>query len=98
VSLGRPFVYMYPCPKCDGEPDALAAVPWGKVPNTVPQFAPYICGLCGSLLLTNLLTDELFVIPEYGIEMLKRNEALWTEISRLQEEIRRLPKRRPVLR
>lgn len=87
------------CPKCDGEADTLLAETWGKPPRVYSlPFAPYICTLCGSLLLIELATSRLFELPDGALEQLERNAVLWESITSWQAKVIALPDRRPVLR
>ncbi len=87
------------CPKCDGEVDKTLAAPWGnlKEPYRFPV-APYICSLCGSLLVIELSTGKLHIPPLKGIQAMQANPELWQTITEAQSAIVKLPDRRPVLR
>jgi hypothetical protein len=91
------------CPKCDGDLDALAVMPWGRVKDSenVPAgwpIAPFICSWCASLLLIDCARIELYDVPAAGLAALRQNPVL----SKMIDDARRLilaePGRRPILR
>lgn len=92
------------CPKCDGQIDALRAVPWGDGIHRL-SLAPYLCAWCASLFLIEPGTGNLFDIDELGrkydidaMAAMKANKALWGFIEHHRKLILSTPNRRPVLR
>jgi hypothetical protein len=90
---------MQACPKCDGEIDETVETSWGEPQKPYPfPIAPYICTLCGSLLLIEIETGELHIPTKECIAPLKANAVLWKAITEAQSLVAKLPDRRPVLR
>lgn len=101
VQLTEPLV----CPRCDGESDALVFGRWGeRTPEEPAAFPalPYICGLCGSLLIALTIPDaELPVLTVPSVEelvVIRANAALWAAIREGRAQVLARPGRRPVLR
>jgi hypothetical protein len=92
------------CPKCDGQLDAMAALPWGDGNQALP-LAPFLCSLCASLLIVDLernrLIDPEEILLATGrdpVSYMKQNKLLWEKIEEARRDILALPNRRKVLR
>jgi hypothetical protein len=92
---------LFQCPKCDGEIDALVAVPWGEPPQEPLRLAPYLCGWCASLLIVDLDRQQLLSPEEVSrvagvdvIAAMQSNAALWHAITEGRGRILALPDRR----
>jgi hypothetical protein len=90
---------MMHCPKCDGEIDALAFQEWGHGRHPVDcPVAPFICSWCASLLLIDFARCRLYLVPQEGLDAMRQNPVLWSQIIDSQRRILAAPNRRPVLR
>jgi hypothetical protein len=92
------------CPKCDGKIDHLIVSHWGD-PSERNPLAPYVCGMCASVLLLDVEKGYLYT-PEVirkaldldVLAIMQSNAALWAEITENVAMVRKMPNLRRVLR